>query len=300
MQMGAKLEVSIGICAYNEAKNIGYLLQSVVEQITRDIFISEIIVVSDGSFDATNSIVEMAVKEQKGIKLIALGKRSGKYAAINAFLRAARSEVLALVSADLILDPYAIEHLCRPFLTDPGLGMTGARPLPKNSKDIFFGYLAHLLWDLHHQLALVQPKFGELVAFKKIDRDIPETLVDEEELAALVKSKDYSLLYVPASIVYNKGPMLVRDFLRQRRRIFAGHMMLKKRYGYSVATVNSARIMKCLFKKELRIYIRQTHWLIAAMFLEAIGRFLGWWDACFHKTDYLWPIAESTKELHAS
>ena len=49
--------ISIGVCAYNEEKNILHTLGSILSQELDGFEISEIIVVSSGSTDRTESIV---------------------------------------------------------------------------------------------------------------------------------------------------------------------------------------------------------------------------------------------------
>ena len=47
-----------------------------------------------------------------------------------------------------------------------------------------------------------------------------------------MKEAGYEIRYVPEAVVHNKGPETVGDFIRQRRRIAAGHLHLLKSQGY--------------------------------------------------------------------
>jgi glycosyltransferase involved in cell wall biosynthesis len=108
------LSVSLGICAYNEEKNIRLLLESILRQKTGHIIVEEIIVISDGSTDKTNAILEDFSFGDK-LRVIKLDKRYGKYIAVNKFIKTAKYRVLLLASADIILDAGAIESLCLPL-----------------------------------------------------------------------------------------------------------------------------------------------------------------------------------------
>jgi cellulose synthase/poly-beta-1,6-N-acetylglucosamine synthase-like glycosyltransferase len=175
-------------------------------------------------------------------------KREGKASAINLFLSAASGDICVLESADTFPEEGALETLVAPFAL-PGVGMTGGRPIPVNPPDTFIGYAVNLLWTLHHAISLKTPKLGELIAFRNFIRNIPEdTAVDEASIEAMVTKAGYSLCYVPEAVVRNKGPENVRDFMRQRRRIAAGHRHLFREQGYQVSTTDSKKILNIVIQ----------------------------------------------------
>jgi glycosyltransferase involved in cell wall biosynthesis len=65
-----KISVSIGIPAYNEEKNIGRLLTAILNQKTYNVEIDQIVVVSSGSTDKTDTIVEDFTRKDSRIVLI--------------------------------------------------------------------------------------------------------------------------------------------------------------------------------------------------------------------------------------
>lgn len=288
------ISVSVGICAYNEEKNIGNLLEALLNQKTKKIKIDEIIVVSSGSTDRTNEIVEGYSERDNRIMLITQPQREGKAHAVNEFLKSANSEILVLESADTIPCEDTIEKLCLPFY-DEKVGMTGGRPLPINDKSTFIGFAGHLIWELHHKISSISPKFGELIAFRDVIKEIPKnTAVDEAWIEALIKKKGYNVVYVPDAVVYNKAPETIRDFIKQRRRIYAGHLYLKNKLGYSVSTMSIREIIRAI--KYLNLSSKEMLYLIGAATLEGTSRVLGWFDHHILKKDHaIWDIAESTK-----
>ena len=65
------------------------------------------------------------------------------------------------------------------------------------------GHVVHLLWRLHDQLARIDPKLGEVIAFRNIVAGIPsDSPVDEISIQALIAQLCYKLIYEPACIVY--------------------------------------------------------------------------------------------------
>ena len=289
--------LSLGIMAYNEEANIGSLLQRVSSQKFSHGELLEIIVVASGCTDRTENIVQDHMRRDKRIRLLRQSIREGKASAINFFLSAAGGDILILESGDTIPDEGSLDKLIAPF-SDSGIGMTGAHPVPVNSPDTFIGFVVHLMWRLHHKIALLSPKMGELVAFRNIVLKIPsQTAVDEASIEAIVRGEGYKLCYVQDAIVRNKGPQNIRDFIKQRRRIATGHTALSKQEKYKVSTSNPRTIANVLLEDHAWS-LRDTAWTLGAIGLELISRLLGYYDFYFRKKiPYIWDIAYSTKRL---
>ncbi len=294
------LRASIGIMAYNEERNIGKLLEALTTQRLGSVEIGEILVVSSGSTDRTDEIVRDWAGRDRRVRLLRQESREGKASAINLYLAQARGDIFVLESGDTIPAPDCVERLLAPF-EDQDVAMTGARPVPVDDPDRFMGFVVHMLWRLHHQLAMRSPKLGEMVAFRSFVRTIPEdTAVDEASIEALVVAHGRTLKYASDAVVYNKGASNVSDFLKQRRRIYAGHIWLSKEQEYEVSTKNVGGILSVLFA-DLEWKPRSLLWTAGGVLLEFLGRMLGVLD--FHvlkRNPYTWDVAESTKSLDAT
>ncbi len=287
----------IGIMAYNEQANIGQLLDALLVQKTKTVSIEEIIVVASGCTDRTEAIVKESAAQDCRIQLLHQPQREGKASAVNLLLKNTQQEVVVLQSADTLPTPGTIEALVSPF-ADPQVGMVGGRPVPTNSPHSFMGYGVHLLWNLHHRVALQRPKMGELIAFRHIFRQIPyDSAVDEASIEPLVIGQGMQLLYAPEAIVYNKGPETIQDFLKQRRRIFAGHLYVKDTVGYQVSTMNGGRIAWLLLKN-FKLNWRSLLWGVTIVALEIFARLSGAYDYIIWKRKpFAWAISETTKDL---
>ena len=291
-----KIRCSIGVAAYNEEANIGRLLERLLAQELQTVEIAEIVVVASGCADNTEGIVRQWMGRDDRIRLFSQATRQGKIAAVNLFMEVAETAVLILCSADLLPAPDAIEKLAAPF-ADPELGMAASRPVPINPPDTFMGFAAHLLWDLHHEINLISFKAGEMVAFRRVFTRIPvAAVVDEASIEPLIRGQGYRVQYVGDAIVYNKGPETVADFLRQRRRNHAGHLIIKQTLGYSVGTMSSLKILTLLLR-QLDWRPKQFAWTWAVVALEGYGRFLGHRDVKKQRDHTVWEMATTTKEL---
>ncbi len=287
---------SMGIMAHNEEANIGRLLGALVTQRLRDVVLSEILVVASGCTDNTEGIVQDWANRDSRIQLIVQEKRSGKASAINEYLPQARERIIVLCSADLLPEADALERLVAPF-ADPEVGMATSHPVPVNDPGQFMGFAAHMLWGLHHKINLTSFKSGEMIAFRKIFERIPyHTAVDEASIEPVVRGQGYRAQYVSAAVVYNKGPETLADFLRQRRRIYAGHLAVRDTLGYTVSTMNARRILFILLRN-LDWRPRPFVWTWAIVGLEAYGRLLGLRDYKKRRNHQIWEIAISTKQL---
>jgi cellulose synthase/poly-beta-1,6-N-acetylglucosamine synthase-like glycosyltransferase len=293
----AVIHGSVGVMAVNEAANIGNCLTSLLNQRLKHAVLEEILVVVSGSTDGTAAIVQEFSRRDARIQLVQQARREGKASAVNLFLRRSQYPVVVLVGADTILHPDTLEHLLCPFL-DPEVGMTGGHPIPTNDPNAFMGFAAHLLWGLHHQLALKRPKLGELIAFRRIfERIPPYSAVDEASIETLVCGQAYAMRYVPEAIVFNRGPATVADFLKQRRRIYAGHIRLQQIQGYHVATMSGLAILLTLLANP----VWHWRWFALTPFIVALevwGRCLGWHDVYIARNSHtVWDLAVSTKKV---
>lgn len=126
-----KPTLSIGIAAYNEAENIGGLLDALLRQKIESATLIEILVVSDASIDNTDAIVESFVG--KTVKLVRFEKRGGVNAAQNVIMSSVRGDVLISMDADILPEKdFFVEKLIEPILADASVGLTSAVLTPAN------------------------------------------------------------------------------------------------------------------------------------------------------------------------
>jgi biofilm PGA synthesis N-glycosyltransferase PgaC len=294
---GCGVGCSVGIMAYNEEANIADAIGSILGQKPTSGHIAELIVVASGCEDRTAAIVSDIGRNDPRVRLIEQECREGKASAINLFISAASSPILLMVSADVLLGDDTIDALLHHF-EDPGVGMVGGHPIPVNGETTLLGHAVHLQWRLHDRIARESPKLGEIVAFRNVVPSIPrDTAVDEISIQALITQLGYQLVYEPQAIVYNRGPTTVRDFLRQRRRIYAGHLRVVEQQGYSPSTMSSSRVLRALLGSGSFTTPRTFAWTVGTVGLEAAARALGRYDLVRRRPQHVWEISATTK-LH--
>ncbi|MEJ2476632.1 MAG: glycosyltransferase, partial [Desulfobacterales bacterium] len=117
-------EVTIIISAYNEEDNIAQTLENkLCQDYPKDKL--EVIVVSDGSNDRTDSIVTKFAAQ--GVRLFRQATRAGKTAAINKAVAEAHGEILVFSDANSLYSDDARRRIVQNF-ADPEVGyVTGKR-----------------------------------------------------------------------------------------------------------------------------------------------------------------------------
>jgi len=291
------IRCSVGITAHNEEANIGKLLAAMLAQELKQVAITEIIVVASGCTDRTVEIIQQYAAQDPRIQLIVQERREGKTSAINQFLRRAREDICVLESGDTLPRADSIENLVKLF-EDPQVGMTGAQKIPVNVPEHVIGYMSHLRLRLEHQLCLEIPRLGELIAFRKVfDQLPPDVAMDEAFVEALVIRRGLQVRYAPDAVVYNMGPETLGEFIMQRRRNYAGHLHLVRKYGYRVSSLETGRVLR-IAADEVGKALRLIFTLFSLALVEAFARVLGTYDY-YIKGDkqVVWDIAWTTKKV---
>ncbi len=122
-------KVSVIIPAYNEEKQIGKCLQSLSKQDYKDY---EIIVVDDGSTDATKSIVQRF----KNVRL-KTQEHNGPGTARNLGAKVAKGEILVFVDSDMIFPKNYLTTLTKPILAGKTWGTIHSREETANKENIW-------------------------------------------------------------------------------------------------------------------------------------------------------------------
>ena len=243
------MEIAVGICAYNEECVIEKSIRSIFSQKLTEVRVKEVIVVASGCTDNTIPIVQNLQKEFPVLRLIVEEKRAGKNSAINKYLDNKTCDIVAMLNADNVFATEdSLEQLIIPF-KDEHVGITGGRPMPTNDTKDKIGYAVNMMWLMHHNLALIHPKIGEIIAFRDIGTRLRTDLQsDEDTLRMMLEKAGYICLYTPKCIVYNRGPETVEDFKKQRIRVNVGECTMKELYDYNIPTWSNWLLFRSFMK----------------------------------------------------
>ena len=104
------MRIAVVIPAYNEAGNIGRLIEETVASVPADI-LQEIIVIDDASDDGTGAEIKALIPRHKALRYLRHAQRAGQSAALRSGVIAATAPVIATMDGDGQNDPGDIMRL---------------------------------------------------------------------------------------------------------------------------------------------------------------------------------------------
>ena len=253
------MKLTVGVPAYNEAQNIGALLKAIASQkLHDDLFLNQILVVSDGSTDDTPAIVTNWVKLDSRIKLHELTKRSGKASATNEIFRLAHADVIVLVDADTtpIGDNFLWE-LTTPFKRNSKVGIVAAVGVALPPQTLI-GRAGVFSSNMRRRLLSEKPYFafsvGLAISAKAVEtlRLPPSIIGDDAYLFLKIKAQGLEAVVSPNAKILYTEPQTLGDFALQRRRYDLNVVQLKRLFGsYAEEQTNVGGNLLSAFMREM-------------------------------------------------
>ena len=225
-----KPTVTIGIPAYNEERNIGRLLDSILMQDRKEFILKTVVVLNDASIDGTSFIVSKKSKKNKLIKLINGYHRKGKAERLNQLYDFNKSDILITLDADIYLGSYKeIDQVIKQFKKNQTLLMCSLRNIPLNQNGLVgkVSNSSFLLWQeaarIYKKGNNIHTTLGSAIAIKKelLDsfRYPKNTIADQGYLYIKAnQQEENSYKYLNESVVYLKTVSTMKDYLSQGNR----------------------------------------------------------------------------------
>lgn len=186
--------LSIIIPAYNEEKNLIYLLRELIDELSlQGIKSWEVIVIDDGSEDKTSKFVGKLHKAKRQVKLITFRKNEGKALALQAGFDLAKGDVIITMDADGQDDPKEIKR----FLNKIGEGVDMVSGWKKDRQDTFIKNKTSKLFNCFANLLLKTKIHDSNCGFKAFKKEVVKSLYLYGELhryiPTLVEANGYSI-----------------------------------------------------------------------------------------------------------
>ena len=129
-------DVSLIVAAYNAARTLPALMDSIEAADQAAGVAWEAVLVDNASTDATPELLRDFAARSKVPVTVLREARQGLSAARNAGLRAARGRLLAITDSDCVIAPDYVASIVREFAADPELGLLGGRVELYNPADL--------------------------------------------------------------------------------------------------------------------------------------------------------------------
>ncbi len=215
--------VTLIISAYNEAPVIR-------EKILNSLALVypwnklDILVISDGSTDGTDAIVQEY--EVEGITLKRMITRGGKTVGLNTVVPHVDSEVIVFSDANAMYHPNAIEKLVRNF-QDPHIGCVTGDSVYVNLEESRVGKSEETYWDYDRFLKVQETKIGSMVgsdgAIFAIRTHVYTSLepddINDFVLPLRIVEQGYRCVFEPEAVCKESATIYFEEEFRRKVRV---------------------------------------------------------------------------------
>ena len=228
-------EITLLISAFNEERVIEAKLDS---SLTLDYppELLKIVVVSDGSTDATNELVKKYAPQ--GVRLIAFNSNRGKISALNDAMTQIRSEIVVFSDANVIYDRNALRKLVRNF-NDPSVGVVSGKVMLLNDA-LSYGTSEKIYYCIEHFIQEKEGATGTLVgadgAMYAIRRELfrpppVDTILDDFVISMSIARQGYRVIHEREAFGFERNLLELNEEFRRKARIISGGFQCLLRSG---------------------------------------------------------------------
>lgn len=225
-------KLTVIIACYNEELVIGRTIESLLGNTYKNI---SIIVVNDGSTDATKNIVEAYCRVHKNVKLVNV-PNGGKAKALQAGINRARTKWIVFCDADTIFEESALYHFTNTFFANKNLGAVAGRIVVGNdinaltrAQVIEYG-ISHTFikasQDAIESITVVPGASGlwSRAALNKIGGFSQDTLAEDADATMELISIGKKVKYNSSVSAKTEAPSTIHMLYKQRTRWQLGNM----------------------------------------------------------------------------
>ena len=222
---GYQPEVAVIIAAFNEEKVIA---RTIASALGSNYPIREVIVVDDGSTDATGQAVQEAFGDDPRVRLISR-PNGGKAAALDDAIAVCSAELYLSIDADTQVDAEAISHMVRHF-HDPKVAAVAGNVKVGNQVNILTQWQAveyttsqnidRRAYALLNSITVVPGAIGiwRREAVVGAGLYVNDTLAEDMDLTWRLRRAGYRLETEALAMAYTEAPENFKSFFKQRFR----------------------------------------------------------------------------------
>ena len=274
--------VTLLISAFNESQVIAAKLENALAlEYERDRL--EILVISDGSDDGTDEIVQNFYP--RGVRLLRQEPRMGKTAGLNLGVSQAQGQILVFSDANALYQPDAVRHLVRHFAT-PKVGyVVGNARYYEKGLESASAESEGLYWKLETYLKKKESLFGSVVggdgAIYAIRHELYSPLLPTDindflnPLQIIVRG--YIGIFEPAAVCYEEAAENFGQEYRRKVRIISRSLNALRRIPAVLNPMNNTRHWFLLISHKL------LRWFAPFFMILCFVTSLALWRSPFYK-----------------
>lgn len=218
-------KVTMIVSAFNEERSIGQKLENAMRtEYSQRLF--EIIVVSDGSTDKTDSIVGDFAKSHPNVKLIRISEQSGKTHGLNVAVPQATGDIVVFSDANAMYQPDAIGRLVEAF-KDSDVGYAVGSALYHDEDVEAVNVSEGLYWKYELWIKSLESKFHSVVGGdgaiysirKPLFRELSKIDISDFVNPLQIIASGYTGVFLSEARSYEGGASNFREEFKRKRRI---------------------------------------------------------------------------------
>lgn len=264
--------VTLLIAAHNEA---GVIRQKIENSLRLDYPPDrlEILVVSDGSTDATNDLVRSF--GDRGVRLHEVRPRGGKTRALNLAMPLTDGEIVVLSDANTMYRADAVRKLVRHF-GDRSVGavsgdvrLVDSAPSYAASEGLYYRY-ERFIQKQESTLGAIIGADGAMYAIRRaLFKPVPPEVVDDDFVISMqIACRGFKVRYEPEAVAIEQGTLSSAEEFRRKVRVVAGGFQAL-RLGLGVPRFTQPALLWCYASHKLLRWL--TPWLLLAQLAASLA-----------------------------
>ena len=194
------MELSIIVPCYNEDKTLEEFHNLIVNALKREKITYELIMVDDGSYDATMERLQDISKIDKNVKVISFSRNFGKESAMLAGLEHASGKYVAIMDADLQHTPEVLINMYNKLTENKEYDVVAAYKSSRGEEPALKRTLTALFYRVNNVLSDVKllPGASDFRVFKASVKDAIISLKEKTRfLKGIFSWVGFNTIYVP-------------------------------------------------------------------------------------------------------
>ena len=254
------LGATIILVAFNEEKRIGEKIRNCLAQDSSQASL-HLLVVSDGSDDRTNAIVEEFSDDR--VRLLAFDQRRGKAACLNDAVAASNEEFLVFCDVRQTLEADAIAHLLENF-ADAEVGVVSGELAFRSDEISDFGEGVDAYWRYEKFIRQNEAAFSSVVGVsgalyamrRSLWQPIPDsTILDDVLIPMNVIMQGRRVVFDQRAIAWDRPSTAAADEKRRKLRTLAGNFQLFRQHPRFLLPWRNPLFVQMFCHKVLRLIV---------------------------------------------